>query len=266
VSRRYERTVGGEDGGYSLRDVVESSPVLVVQHQDDCPPALFEQWLRAAGVTLDVRRPYRGEALPDGLDGHGGLLVLGGSMNAHDDDTHAWLAPTRDLLRGAVQHGAPTLAICLGHQLAAVAYGAHSRPNPHGQTVGVLGVGWTSGADRDPIRQGIEQVPHPCVVHWNTDVVTDLPDEVEVLATTPDGAPQVVRFGARAWGVQFHPEVDHAVLTEWAEQDRRDRKGGDTAGPDLDGGLQQVKEHEEALLVTGHAVAAAFARVVQSRR
>jgi hypothetical protein len=41
-----------------------------------------------------------------------------------------------------------------------------------------------------------------------------------VLAATPDRATQVVRLGALAWGVQFHPEVDHALVCEWAEEDR----------------------------------------------
>ena len=41
--------------------------VLVVQHEEECPPAWFGVWILEAGVALDVRKPYVGEALPDDL-------------------------------------------------------------------------------------------------------------------------------------------------------------------------------------------------------
>ena len=63
--------------------------VLVVEHEPGAPAALLGQWLVDAGAELDVRRPYAGDALPDSLDDHDALLVLGGSMGAHDDaDEH----------------------------------------------------------------------------------------------------------------------------------------------------------------------------------
>ena len=83
--------------------------VLVVQHQDDCPPALVGDWLVEAGCALDVRRPYAGDELPADLSGHDALMVLGGSMGAHDDADHPWLTPTKALVRNAVATSTPTL-------------------------------------------------------------------------------------------------------------------------------------------------------------
>jgi GMP synthase (glutamine-hydrolysing) len=242
--------------------VPDSAALLVVQHEDACPPALFGEWLGGAGVALDVRRPYRGDALPAELGAHAGLLVLGGSMGAHDDADHPWLAPTRVLMRDAVDAGAPLLAICLGHQLAAVALGGTSRPNPAGQTVGVRPVGWCPGARADPLFGALTE-SGAVVSHWNGDIVTDLPGRAAVLARTADGAPQVLRYGERAWGVQFHPEADHAVISVWAEGDRERAAG---AGPDVDAALQQVKEAEPALRATGHRLAAGFAGVLAGGR
>jgi GMP synthase (glutamine-hydrolysing) len=243
--------------------VPDTAALLVVQHQDTCPPALFADWLADAGLDLDVRRPYRGEALPVDLAEHAGLLVLGGTMGAHDDAEHPWLPLTKALLRHAVEVDAPALGICLGHQLAAVALGGTSRRNPDGRTVGVRPIGWCSAdASSDPVcgpLTGAEQL----VTHWNGDVVTDLPDGAVVLARTVDGAPQVFRLGPRAWGVQFHPEVDHAVVSVWAEEDRHKTTGG---GPDVDEALQQVKEAEPALHRSGRRLADAFAGVVAGRR
>ena len=240
----------------------DTSALLVVQHQDNCPPALFADWLGEAGLRLDVRRPDRGEALPADLSGHAGLVVLGGSMNAHDDADHPWLPPTRALLRHAVEVGSPTLAICLGHQLAAVALGGTSTPSAGGQTAGVRHVGWLDDAAHDTLFAPLTE-SDVTVVHWNSDVVTDLPDSVAVLARTDDGAPQALRFGPRSWGVQFHPEVDHEVVAVWADEDR-----SKPADPrvDIDAALQEVKESETALLSTGRLLAHTFADVVAGRR
>lgn len=43
----------------SLRDVSDSAELLVVQHQDSAPPALFSDWLRAGVPTLGVCLGHR---------------------------------------------------------------------------------------------------------------------------------------------------------------------------------------------------------------
>ena len=193
------------------------SSVLVVQHQDDCPPALVGEWLAEAGCRLDVRRPYAGDPLPDDLTGHDALLVLGGSMGANDDEAHPWLVPTRQLVRDAVARRTPTLGICLGHQLVAVALGGEVDRNPRGQQLGLLSMGWTDDARGDDLMAGV--VDAGVGIHWNDDIVTRAPDGTTVLAVAPEGELQVARFAPTVWGVQLHPEVDEAILREWAEED-----------------------------------------------
>ena len=55
-------------------------------------------------------------------------------------------------------------------------------------------------------------------MQWNDDIVVRLPPDATLLAATPDGVPQAMRVGDAAWGVQFHPEVDAAIVTAWAEE------------------------------------------------
>jgi GMP synthase (glutamine-hydrolysing) len=186
--------------------------IAVVQHQDDCPPALLGEWLLEEGAELDVRRPYAGDDLPADLDGHDALLVLGGSMTARDDEAHPWLGSTKQLFRDAARDGLPALGICLGHQLAAVALGGDTGPNPRGQQLGLLAVGWTG---RDALTEGLGDV----AVQWNDDLVLRPPDGTVVLARTSDGELQVARFAPTVWGVQMHPEVDDRILAAWAAED-----------------------------------------------
>jgi GMP synthase (glutamine-hydrolysing) len=228
--------------------------VLVVQHQDDCPPAWIGHWLLEVGCRLDVRRPFAGDALPDDLAGHDGYLVLGGSMGAHDDDQHSWLGPVKALVHDAVERRTPTLGLCLGHQLVAAALGGESRPNPLGQQLGLLALGWTDAAGHDPLARGL--VGAGFGVFWNDDVVTHAPDNTVVLARTPAGELQVARFAPAVWGLQLHPEVDEQVLGAWA-QDDRDRYDEGI----LDDVLNRVAEHREELAAGWRPLATEFAKL-----
>jgi len=226
--------------------------VLVVQHQDDCPPAFLGEWLVEAGCMLDVRRPYAGDALPDNLLGHDAFLVLGGSMGANDDDANAWLAPTKKLIRDAADRYTPTLGVCLGHQLAAVALGGEAGRNPRGQQLGLLPLGWTDAAGQDDLTRGLVGTGYG--VQWNDDVVLRAPEATVVLARTPQGELQVARFAPTVWGVQLHPEVDEHILAAWAEDDR-DRYDEGV----LDEVLRMIAAHRDDLVIGWRPLAQALA-------
>lgn len=187
----------------------------MIQHEDDCPLGLLDGWLRAAGADLTVVRPDAGESLP--ADGAvDGLVVLGGSMSATDDEACPWLPATRDLLRRAVAGGVPTLGVCLGHQLLSAACGGRVERNPAGKQMGVLPVGFTREASGERLFASTASGGPASAIQWNNDIVVELPAGATVLATTPDGVPQAIRVGDAAWGVQFHPEADDAIVAAWA--------------------------------------------------
>ena len=193
--------------------------LLVVEHEPACPPAHFGTWLEEAGVELEVCRPWAGEAIPD-VTAYAGFLVLGGSAGAHDDGTVPWLGQVKQRIREAIDSDVPTLGICLGHQLVAVALGGESRPNPAGQQVGLFEVEWTEAAADDALMGAVPGRRRG--VQWNNDVVTRLPEGAVPLAALPTGELQAARFAPRTWGVQHHPEVDRPVLESWAAGDRDD--------------------------------------------
>lgn len=233
-------------------------PVLVVEHQADCPAGWVGEWLAEAGSAVDVRRPYRGEELPEDLARHGGLVVLGGSMDAYADDRYPWLTEVRQLVRFAAEERVPTLGICLGHQLAAVALGGKVHKNPLGQQIGLLEIGWTDAAADDPLLGAVRDAR--IAVQWNHDVVAVLPPGGEVLARTPAGEIQAARLAPTVWGVQSHPEVGEEIVTVWAEDDR------DSAvqrGVDVDAYVAKVAAASEELRTAWQPLATAFAALVR---
>jgi GMP synthase (glutamine-hydrolysing) len=226
--------------------------VLVVQHEEDCPPAMVVPWLTSVGVGCEVLVTHEGSAVPSGLGDHAGLVVMGGRMGAGDDAAHPHLAPTKRLLAGTVGEGRPVLGICLGHQLTAVALGGEVSRNPHGRTLGLQPWNPTHEGAADPLT-GALPAGAP-VLHWNDDVVTRLPPGAVPLGRSRDGTVQAARFGPQAWGVQFHPEVTPEVVDRWRED--RDPERGHAA-------VALVRDRQDELHLAWEQLFRRFARAVR---
>ena len=222
--------------------------LLVVQHEDECPPGMLGRWWSDDGSRLDVRRPYAGDALPADLTGHDALVVLGGHMGAEDDATHPWLTPTKQLFRTAAGGGVPALGVCLGHQVAASALGGRVTRNPAGSQTGLLRVGWEEAAARDALVGDLATPRRG--VHWNDDVVVELPAGAVRLATAPGGEVQAARLAPSVWGVQWHPEADVDVVAGW---------------PGTTRALDEVRTAGPELVASWRPLAAAFLALVRAR-
>jgi GMP synthase (glutamine-hydrolysing) len=233
--------------------------ILVVQHEDICPPGWVGEWLVEAGADLDLRRPYAGGDLPATLADHDGLVVLGGSMGAEADADHGWLTDVKRLVREAAEHGVHTWGICLGHQLCAVALGGEVARNPRGQQIGVLDVGWRPDSADDPLFAPVSGPVR--AVQWNDDIVVRLPDGAVLLAETLRGEVQAARFAPTVWGVQWHPEAGGDIIRVWADDDRDD---ANERGIDVYEYLQHVRDAEPELRATWRPLVESFVAGVRT--
>lgn len=234
-------------------DVDARPRLLVVQHQDRVPLGR----IAFGGCDLDVVRPDRGDDLPARLVRHDGLVVLGGTMAAWEDDVAPWLPATRALLRSCVDDGTPVLGICLGAQLLALATGGAVERAPDGPELGVVEICATPAAARDPLLAGLGPVwPGP---QGHGDAVTALPRGAVHLATSALYPYQAFRVGHRAWGVQYHPEATPDVYAAWLEERRGLLAGRGTSPERL---VAEMADADAALVATADAHGAAFARVV----
>jgi GMP synthase (glutamine-hydrolysing) len=166
--------------------------------------------LRAAGLRLDERRPAQGDALP-ALADVDGILTLGGAQSVVDVGRDRALQAEAELLRDAVAAGVPVLGVCLGAQLLAHALGAPVRRAAR-RTVAWVELEAPAAAAGDPLFSPLGSAVRG--LHWNEDVFALPPGATELLTGAPEGV-AAFRAGERAWGVQFHPEVDGAVLDGW---------------------------------------------------
>ena len=171
---------------------------VVIQHVDVEGPYEIGRALERRGVPLTF-------GLPATLDGVEAVVVMGGPQSAYSDEGFPTRTEELRLLAEAVDRGIPTLGICLGAQLLAVATGGECFPG------GATEIGWfdveVTGAN-DPLFGGLHRFT---TLHWHGDTFHQPPGAVH-LASSELYANQAFRIGERAWGVQFHPEVDqHAV-------------------------------------------------------
>jgi GMP synthase-like glutamine amidotransferase len=208
----------GSNGGRDPRPSRPSRPWAIIQHVVYEGPGLIAEVLASAGYDQQVIRADLGEALPDvaGLGELGGLVVLGGPMSIHDADRFPWLADERKLLAAATDAGLPVLGVCLGAQQLAAALGAEVTTGDRAE-IGIGTVTLTASGRRDrvlgPEYGGLAGTDIPCV-HWHHDTFSLPPDSVH-LAATRAFPHQAFRIGSRAYGFQFHVEVNAGLADGW---------------------------------------------------
>ena len=195
-----------------------SSPrprVLVVQNDATDPLALLADWWAEVGIDVVEIRADDGEFVPDALpEGFDGLVLLGGSMSAWEDEVAPWLPNERAMVARAVDDGTPVLGVCLGGQIITIACGGTVERAGQGE-VGIVELQLSEDVANDPIFSALPA--SPAVAEFHIDEMKVLPKGAVVLASTDVCANQAYRLGERAWALQFHPEIDAAIMGIWAD-------------------------------------------------
>jgi GMP synthase-like glutamine amidotransferase len=243
-----------------VRDRVKR--LLVVQHQADGGPGRLLAHLRGARPELDVdlRRPDLGDPLPADLDGVDGLLVLGGSMAAWEDERAPWLPHTRALMARAVDEGVPQLGICLGAQMLALATGGRVERGAAGIEAGLSTLRLTPDAAGDPLMAALPPAGFRAA-QGHHDAITELPPGAALLVTGDLYRHQAFRVGAAGWGVQYHPEVTADDFEGWMREDAEVVAATGRDGREV---AAEVRAADAELDALAAAHARAFLQVVAS--
>lgn len=227
--------------------------ILIIENDPRCPAGLYGKLLRTWRVSHGFWRPYAGEESPPRRRLIG-VIVLGGDMGVHDVAEHPSLLLVKDLLKEVVAVNLPCLGICLGGQLLAEALGAPVHSGRHGEK-GCRPLTLTHGGRKDSLFVGLSST-FP-VFQWHNDSF-EIPHGADHLAVTATCPSQAFRYG-NAWGVQFHPEIDAAIMEDWQKD-----AGGDESETLNQFCLQQaaLRRVGERLLNNFLATASAFRRRV----
>ena len=186
---------------------------VIVQITPQCPPGICLKLLAVSGHPHGTVAAYLDEPFPDPMR-LTGVIVLGGEIGVYETARFPYLDRVRNFMEAALQAGTPLLGICLGGQLLAqVAGGTVASPSPHGEK-GICPVSLTGAGAADPLFSG---VPSPFVTFQLHDDSFTPPPGAALLAGSAACPAQAFRLGASAYAVQFHPEVDRAIVGCWDE-------------------------------------------------
>ncbi len=189
--------------------------ILIVQHLDIEPPALLGQLLQSAGCQLETVRLDRGDALPPNRHGFDGALIMGGPQSANDTDLD-YIAAELTWLAHQIDAGLPLLGICLGAQMMARAAGAAICPSPV-RELGWYGICPTPESSNDPLFSTLPAHGMQ-IFQWHGETFT-MPESATLVATNPAVPNQAFRLGNGQYGIQFHTEVDPALIEQWIHAD-----------------------------------------------
>lgn len=174
-------------------------PVVVIGHIPKPSLEVIARVAQAYGVPLEVTRPMLGEAAPP-VSRVAGVIVLGGPQSAYDEAAHPYLKTEKKYIAAAHDAGVPTLAICLGSQLAAEALGGRAHAGATGLEFGLIDV------------KGVNEAGDALAgrfFSFHSDTMR-VPPHACVLAVT-DRYVQAWSSGS-VLAVQFHPELERGGI------------------------------------------------------
>lgn len=232
--------------------------VLVIENDPIAPLDLVEEWLQEAGLEVDIVKPHLGQHMPSSIPaGYQGLLVLGGTMGAHEDEDVSWLTPQRSLMKDAIATDFPFVGICLGAQMLATAVDGKSVRTPSPEA-GVEKIKFNSDAADDKLFAPFSNQEIPAVA-WHQDYIVDLPDDAVILGSTDACPVHAFRIGQNVYGMQFHPEASQATVAKWAKpnNDVLSKLSKSSAQA-----LAEVTENQNLLIETWKPVFTRFAKTV----
>ena len=189
-----------------------SHRVLFVCNDPSAPQALLGDVFTESGFEIttfdvvgveNVHEPAVEVSFPDPT-GFDVIVPLGSRWPVHGE-TLPWVAGEIAMVRQALAAGIGVLGVCFGGQLLAAALGGSVARSPYPE------IGWHDVHADNPAL-----VPAGPWFQWHFDRFT-VPPGATLIAHNAS-APQAFTHG-RALALQFHPEVDTALVEQWIDED-----------------------------------------------
>jgi len=153
------------------------------------------------GCNLSRTCMYEDQSLPS-IHDIDALVVMGGPMGVHDDDSYPWLTLEKEFIESVIKRGIPVLGVCLGAQLIANVLGAQVTKNVH-EEIGWFPVSRTKGLEDERVNELPTRFD---ALHWHGDTF-DIPVGASNFLTSDGCANQGFAYGDSTLALQFHLEM-----------------------------------------------------------
>ncbi|MDP7641749.1 MAG: glutamine amidotransferase, partial [Alphaproteobacteria bacterium] len=187
-------------------------PVMMLTHVTALDAGQIAVIAAGLGHPVEVLRLNKGAVLPDNIEDYAGFVSFGGPASANDEHID-YIRAELDWMPRVIALGVPLLGVCLGAQLVARSLGAAVALHAEGlYEFGYYPV--TPLGDGDDL-----QMDGPLEVCHRHGEGFELPAGATHLARRESFPNQAFRYGATSFAVQFHPEVNDAVIDAWLNRD-----------------------------------------------
>jgi len=189
--------------------------IHIIQHVSFEPAGMIADWAEMREYPVSYSYLFEKNIHWPSVNDIDMLVILGGPMSVHDADKFEWMRTEKAFIKDVMVAGKIVLGICLGSQLLAEALGAKVYPNKE-KEIGFFPVTKTREGKQDEVFSNSPESWN--VFHWHGETF-DLPDEAVHLFESEACKHQVFRKG-NCTGIQFHPEVDSALLRSMIDNER----------------------------------------------
>jgi GMP synthase-like glutamine amidotransferase len=189
--------------------------VLFIHNEYLATEALLGEAFTESGFDVDTFTVVPAERIDDPAGdvpfpdpaGYDVIVPLGARWPVYDDALRrTWVGAETRLVRDAADAGVALLGVCFGGQLLAQAFGGSVARST------VPEIGWYDVETDNP-----DLLPGGPWFQWHFDRWTLPPGATEIARTANSSQAFVL---GRALALQFHPEIDNALLDGWLADDR----------------------------------------------
>ncbi|MBE0655923.1 MAG: type 1 glutamine amidotransferase [Bacteroidales bacterium] len=174
--------------------------IAILQHVPFEKPGYFLDIFYKYQAMADIFYAWEPDGLPEDIQDHDILLIMGGPMNIYEEDRYPWLKKEKALILSAIENGKVVIGVCLGAQLIAHALGASVYKNITRE------IGWF------PVQKTNDTIfnflpDFATVFHWHGECF-DVPNGGISFYKSEITRNQAFMYQDRVLAIQFHIEMN----------------------------------------------------------
>jgi GMP synthase-like glutamine amidotransferase len=174
--------------------------LAIIQHVPFETPGYFLNIFDKYRARVDIFYAWKPDGLPDDIQDHDILLIMGGPMNIYEEDRYPWLKKEKALIHSAIGNTKVVIGVCLGAQLIAHSLGASVYKNNTRE------IGWF------PVQKTNDTIfnflpDFATVFHWHGECF-DVPKACISFYKSEITRSQAFIYQDRVLAIQFHMEMN----------------------------------------------------------